>query len=77
MTVEVTQARPATDRGPKRLGYAAAAIPLYLLVDRDEGTVTLHSEPRDGDRQLKRVPISRPLAPPEPFAFTLDTGEFG
>lgn len=77
MVVEVTSVRPEKDRGPKRQGYAAAEIPLYLLVDRSEGTVTLYGEPRDGDyREITRVPFGKPLDLPQPFSFSLDTGVF-
>ncbi|MEU1625922.1 Uma2 family endonuclease [Streptomyces sp. NPDC020096] len=77
MTVEVTSTRRDKDRGPKLMGYAAAGIPFYLLVDRTEGTVTLYSEPHDGDyRQDTRVPFGKPLELPEPFGFTLDTSIF-
>jgi Putative restriction endonuclease len=65
------------DRGPKRTGYAAAAIPLYLLVDRLDGKVTIFSEPRDGDyRHSAAVAIGDQLAVPAPLMGVLDTGEF-
>lgn len=78
MVAEVTSIRPEKDRGPKRRGYAAAEIPLYLLVDRTNGTVTLYGEPRDGDYdQSTRVPFGKQLDLPEPFSFALDTSVFG
>src|ERR1700761_7240886 len=52
LVLEVTSLerhRGERDRGPKRRGYAAADIPLYLLVDRCEGRVTIFSDPRGGD----------------------------
>ncbi|MFF0461552.1 Uma2 family endonuclease [Streptomyces mexicanus] len=33
-------------KGP--MGYAAAGIPVYLLIDRDSATVSVYSEPKDG-----------------------------
>jgi Uma2 family endonuclease len=80
LVLEVTsqQATPAErDRGPKRRGYAAAEIPLYLLVDRNDGKVTIFSDPRGGDyHHSASVMIGDKLDIPEPLAGTLDTGEF-
>ncbi|MDT0453433.1 Uma2 family endonuclease [Streptomyces hesseae] len=48
MTVEVTSNDPYTDhldRVEKLRAYAATGIPVYLLVDRDQRTVTVHAEP--------------------------------
>ncbi|MBO1418303.1 Uma2 family endonuclease [Streptomyces sp. FH025] len=76
MVAEVTSSRPDKDRVTKRKGYAAAGIPLYLLVDREKDQVVLHSDPR-GDDYLATVvvPIGSPLDLPEPFGFALDTAE--
>ncbi|MBB0246904.1 Uma2 family endonuclease, partial [Streptomyces alkaliphilus] len=51
MVTEVTSGRPDHDRTAKRLAYARADIPLYLLIDRHRETLTLHTdpEPRTGD----------------------------
>ncbi|WP_198539463.1 Uma2 family endonuclease [Streptomyces graminilatus] len=40
------------DHDAKRTGYASAAIPVHVLVDRDDNTVTVSSEPRDGRYHL-------------------------
>ncbi len=78
MVVEVTSTRPDKDREAKRRGYAAAGIPLYLLVDRTADQVVLYSEPREDDYRAEiRVPVGKALDLPEPFAFTLDTAAFG
>jgi Uma2 family endonuclease len=67
------------DRGPKRTGYAAAGIPLYLLVDRLDGLdgrVTIFSEPRGGDyHRSAAVMIGDQLAIPAPLEGVLDTQE--
>jgi Uma2 family endonuclease len=79
MVVEVTSGKPERDRGVKRHCYAKAGIPLYLLVDRSEQTVTLFSEPdRAGEdyREDVRVVFGKPVELPEPFSFSLDTNEF-
>jgi Uma2 family endonuclease len=65
------------DRGPKRTGYAAAGIPLYLLVDRLDGKVTIFAEPRDSDYgRSASVTIGDQLAIPTPLMGVLDTHEF-
>lgn len=65
------------DRGPKRRGYAAAAIPLYLLVDRNDGRATIFSDPRDGDYHYSSSAlIGDKLEIPEPLSATLDTAGF-
>lgn len=77
MVVEVTSGQPLGDREIKRRGYAAADIPLYLLVDRSAGEVVLYGAPRDGDyRADTRVPFGKPLDLPDPFGFTLETEPF-
>ncbi len=78
LVVEVTSTKPQADREAKRRCYARGGIPLYLLVDRDESSVTLFSEPENDDyRQLLTIPYGKPLPLPEPFAFDLETGDFG
>ena len=78
MVVEVTSSRPDLDRGSKRLGYALAGVPFYLLVDRERGHVTLFSGPLDDDyARYVAVAFGEKIELPEPFAFVLDTAEFG
>ncbi|MGW6912195.1 Uma2 family endonuclease [Kitasatospora sp. NPDC054939] len=78
MVLEVTSGRAATDRVTKRKGYAAAGIPLYLLVDRRWNRVILHLEPANGDYgSTDEVAIGEPLALPEPFGFELATDRLG
>ncbi|MEV4739472.1 Uma2 family endonuclease [Streptomyces sp. NPDC049555] len=51
MTVEITSHDFDTerrDRIEKPDGYAAAGIPVFLLVDRDRWEVTVHTEPAKG-----------------------------
>ncbi|MFD5327611.1 Uma2 family endonuclease [Streptomyces sp. NPDC127092] len=77
MVLEVTSTRPGKDRDVKRRCYARGAIPLYLLVDRDDSTVTLFTEPENGDyREQHRVPFGKPLGLPAPFGFDLETSDF-
>ncbi|MDV9195342.1 Uma2 family endonuclease [Streptomyces sp. Wh19] len=77
LVVEVTSSRPRADRTDKRYCYARGPIPLYLLVDREDSSVTLFSDPEGDDyRQHTTVPFGKPLSIPEPFAFDLETGAF-
>ncbi|WP_282202611.1 Uma2 family endonuclease [Kitasatospora fiedleri] len=74
MVLEVTSSNPAKDRWDKRKGYAAAGIPLYLLVDRKAGKVVLHSHPESGEyAATTSVPFGDPLPLPKPFGFDLAT----
>ncbi|MFS0695751.1 Uma2 family endonuclease [Streptomyces nitrosporeus] len=77
LIVEVTSGSNAeTDRVVKRRRYAEYGAPLYLLVDRIEGSVTLFSEPgglgyskADGPH-----PFGAVLRLPDPFDVAIDTG---
>ncbi|CAM5487728.1 Uma2 family endonuclease [Streptomyces abikoensis] len=78
MVAEVTSSRAERDRIAKRHCYARAGIPLYLLVDREEETVTLFSEPADQDyAETHTVPYGKALPLPAPFSFELETSDFG
>lgn len=78
MVAEVTSTRPQADREAKRRCYAQGGIPLYLLVDRGKGSVTLFSDPKGADyRDVLTHPFGKPVTLPEPFSFDLDTSEFG
>ncbi|WP_086832480.1 Uma2 family endonuclease [Streptomyces sp. NRRL B-24572] len=77
MVLEVTSRRADVDRDVKRRCYARSGIPLYLLVDRDTSTVTLFTDPENGDyREHHGVPFGKPLPLPAPFAFDLETADF-
>jgi Uma2 family endonuclease len=77
LVAEVTSSRPEDDRNAKRLGYAEAGIPLYLLVDRERGECVLRAEPENGDyRSSYRVPIGEAVPLPQPFGFALLTDSF-
>lgn len=77
MVVEVTSTKADRDRIAKRHCYALAGIPLYLLVDREEGTATLFSDPKARDHaEAHIVHFGKPLPLPAPFGFDLDTADF-
>jgi hypothetical protein len=61
------------DRHVKPLVYAQGQVPLYLLVDVE--TVTVFSDPRDGEyRAQATVTIGEKLPLPKPFGIEIDTG---
>lgn len=77
MTVEVTSYDADTDRRDryeKRDGYAAAGIPVYLLVDRGDMSVTVFSEPEGGKyRSVTSRPFGADIELPDPVKITLQT----
>ncbi|MER5933859.1 Uma2 family endonuclease [Streptomyces sp. NPDC002054] len=77
MAVEVTSHDHDTDRRDridKRDGYAAAAIPVYLLIDRDDHSVTVHSEPEAGTyRSTSKTTYGADVRIPSPVGITLNT----
>jgi Uma2 family endonuclease len=78
LVVEITsESNAETDRVVKRRRYAEYGAPLYLLVDRQDRTVTLFSGPgplgyteADGPH-----PFGTPVRLPEPFDLELRTGD--
>lgn len=65
------------DRVVKVRGYAASAVPIYLLVDPLEHYVTLFYEPSGGlYQQVHRVPFGASVALPAPYSGKLDTSVF-
>ncbi|HEV2783718.1 MAG TPA: Uma2 family endonuclease [Actinophytocola sp.] len=76
LVVEVTSAHPVRDRTDKRKGYAAAGIPLYLLVDRQQRAVVLHSDPDTEACDyliVHNASFGKDVPLPEPFNFDLET----
>lgn len=72
----VSPSNPENDLVGKVRDYPLMHIPLYLVIDPRDGTLTLHSEPGDGGYHRRwsgrfgdRVPV------PAPFAFELVTGD--
>ncbi|MGW3141227.1 Uma2 family endonuclease [Streptomyces sp. NPDC001139] len=77
MVVEVTshdRDADRRDRVEKPDGYAAAGIPVYLLVDRDQNSVTVHADPEGGAyRSVTTRAFGAEIELPDPVGFTLDT----
>ncbi|MCI4040397.1 Uma2 family endonuclease [Streptomyces sp. TRM75563] len=51
----ISKGTAAADYGPKKDAYAAAGVPLFLIVDPYTGRCFLHSEPKDGGYHKKLV----------------------
>jgi Uma2 family endonuclease len=77
MTVEVTSTKPANDRSGKPEGYAAAGIPVYLLIDRERDELVVYSQPERGRyRQwFTTSGLGEELRLPDPVGVVLPTGE--
>lgn len=79
MAVEVTSYDEDTDRRDrfeKPSAYAAAGIPVHLLIDRDACTVVVHSGPDQEGARYRDVHTSRfgeKVKVPEPVGIELDT----
>ncbi|MGW7434820.1 Uma2 family endonuclease [Streptomyces sp. NPDC054849] len=78
LVVEITsRSNAVNDRVSKLKGYAAAGIPLYLLIDphaTGSPTIHLYGEPTDGKyRLLHAGKFGEAVHLPEPFDLTLDT----
>ncbi|MGH3645829.1 MAG: Uma2 family endonuclease [Micromonosporaceae bacterium] len=78
LVVEVTSSSNAgTDRVLKRHHYGKHSAPLYLLVDREDRTWTLFSEPAsDGYAAQHSGGFGEAVPLPEPFSTDLDTDGF-
>ncbi|MFD3617022.1 Uma2 family endonuclease [Streptomyces sp. NPDC058676] len=78
MTIEITSYDADThdrDRVEKPRGYAEAGVPVYLLIDRENASVVVHSkpDPEDGYRDIHTVKIGDMVTLPDPVGITLDT----
>lgn len=77
LAVEVTSSDQDTerrDRQEKPLAYAATGIPIYLLIDRELGELTVYSEPTPS-RYTKKltIPFGATVTLPAPVNVELDT----
>lgn len=79
MVVEVTSYDSDTDRRDrheKPAAYGQAGIPVYLLIDRDACTVTVHSRPDrrvGGYRDIRLTDFGETAVLPDPVGIELDT----
>ncbi|WP_030942190.1 Uma2 family endonuclease [Streptomyces sp. NRRL S-646] len=80
MAVEITSYDSDThkrDRVEKPRAYAEAGIPVYLLIDRDNLSILVHSDPDldDGYRDIHVVRLGGKVTLPDPVRIELDTEE--
>ncbi|MFE6623830.1 Uma2 family endonuclease [Streptomyces sp. NPDC057740] len=80
MAVEITSYDSDThkrDRIEKPRAYAEAGIPVYLLIDRDNLSILVHSDPdvEDGYRDIHVVRLGGKVTLPDPVGSELDTEE--
>ncbi|MEW2622818.1 Uma2 family endonuclease [Streptomyces sp. NPDC048106] len=78
LVLEVTSYDSDTDRRDRQekpAAYGAAGIPFYLLVDRDDHTVTLFSNPNPGVgyRDTHKEAFGAKVPIPQPLGIELDT----
>jgi Uma2 family endonuclease len=77
MAVEVTSYDFDThqrDRVEKPAAYAAAGIPVYLLIDRDDASIVVFNQPENGRyRHEEKLPFGATVKLPDPVNLTLDT----
>lgn len=64
--------------GPKKAAYAAAKVPVYLIVDPYTGKCVLHTLPKDGEHTFDaRFTFGQPIdLTGTPVGLTLTTDEF-
>lgn len=73
----VSRSNADNDRVAKLGIYAAAAIPLYLLVDPLKASTTLYFSPEHGHyTENVTAQFGKGVRIPEPFGFKLDTSRF-
>lgn len=79
MTVEVTSYDSDTDQRDRRekpAAYAAAGIPVYLLIDRDRCEVVVHTNPSQEAgryRDLHTASFGEQVDIPDPVGISLET----
>ncbi|WP_438487951.1 Uma2 family endonuclease [Streptomyces sp. S186] len=77
LVVEVVSSDRDSDYVKKRFWYAMNGIPLYLLVDPNDGVIELHSDPEQLTyRRVAPFRFGEPIQLPEPFGFSVDTSAF-
>jgi Uma2 family endonuclease len=73
----VSPSNSGHDRVTKVRGYAASGVPIYLLVDPLDASVTLFYEPAGGAyQQVHRVPFGASIELPAPYSGKIDTSAF-
>ncbi|WP_181791717.1 Uma2 family endonuclease [Streptomyces phytophilus] len=74
----ISKGTAANDYGPKKAAYAAAGVPVYLIVDPYTGKCHVHTLPKDGEYHVGTTldfGVDIDLTDP-PVGLKLTTGEF-
>ncbi|MFG3498719.1 Uma2 family endonuclease [Streptomyces sp. NPDC047928] len=74
----VSRSTGMNDYGPKKAAYAAAGVPVYLIVDPYTGKWVVHGQPKDGEYAFEaRSVFGEPVdLTGTPVGLTLGTGDF-
>nr|WP_283247648.1 Uma2 family endonuclease [Streptomyces sp. I05A-00742] len=75
----ISQGTARNDYGPKKDAYAAAGVPVLLIVDPYTGLCHVHTDPQDGAYRLEPgVKFGDPVDLTDTVVgLALDTAEFG
>ncbi|MGP3972289.1 Uma2 family endonuclease [Streptomyces sp. 6N223] len=78
LAAELTSTATADiDRGDKVEVYGKAGVPVYLLVDMLDASLTVYSSPgEEGYRRRTQVSFGETVHVPEPFGCELDTSDW-
>ncbi|GLJ88763.1 hypothetical protein GCM10017589_13630 [Streptomyces poonensis] len=74
----ISKGTAANDYGPKRIAYATAGVPVYLIVDPYVGKCVVHTRPKNGD-YVTQTPVAFGEdvdLTTAPLGLTLKTDEF-
>ena len=74
----ISKGTALNDYGPKKIAYAVAEVPVFLIVDPYTGKCLLHTQPKEGDYMTEtKVAFGQPVdLANTPVGLTLTTDEF-
>ncbi|MGI5398194.1 Uma2 family endonuclease [Streptomyces sp. CA-135486] len=74
----ISKGTALNDYGPKKIAYAVAEVPVFLIVDPYTGKCLLHTQPKDGDYMTEtKVAFGQPVdLTNTPLGLTLSTDKF-
>jgi Uma2 family endonuclease len=77
LAIEVVSSDRNSDYIKKRMWYAMSGIPLYLLIDPNDGIIELYSDPEKMTyRRVDPYQFGESVELPGPFSFAIDTSPF-
>ncbi|MFF3399323.1 Uma2 family endonuclease [Streptomyces sp. NPDC002659] len=74
----ISKGTALNDYGPKKIAYAVAEVPVFLIIDPYTGKCLLYTQPKDGDYTTEtKVAFGQPVELTNtPLGLTLSTDEF-